>query len=168
VPVAGVHPRPDCPRPIRGALVTFDAHTGLVAALVATLPRASWQRCRTRYATNLMNVCPKASWGWVKVLLHSVCDQPYAASVHAPFDRIVDALADKLPYAADHLEQARADILAFTAYSKGAVAADLVQQPTGTSSTSASFETTADTNVILRRYATSYMIPGRRPFLAPW
>jgi hypothetical protein len=59
-------------------------------------------------------------------------------------------------------------ILAFTAYSNGAVAADLVQQPTGTSSTSASFETTADTNVILRRYATSYMIPEKRPFLAPW
>jgi hypothetical protein len=63
---------------------------------------------------------------------------------------------------ADILEQARADILAFTAYPKGAVAADLVQQPTGMSSTSASFETTVDTNVILRRYATSYMIPEKR------
>jgi hypothetical protein len=98
--------------------------------------------------------------------LHSVYDQPDAASVHAPFDRIVHALADELPSVADHLEQARADILTFTAYPKGAVAADLVQQPTGTSSTSAFFEPRADTNVILRRYATSYMIPEKRPFLA--
>jgi putative transposase len=65
-----------------------------------------------------MTVCPKASWGWVKALLHSVNDQPDAASVHAQFDRIVDAIADKLPPVADHLEQARADILAFTAYPK--------------------------------------------------
>jgi putative transposase len=28
-------------------LVTSDAHPGLVAAIAATLPGASWQRCRT-------------------------------------------------------------------------------------------------------------------------
>ena len=65
-----------------------------------------------------MAVTPKASWGWVKALLHSVYDQPDAASVHAQFDRIVDALADKLPAVAEHLETARDDILAFTAYPK--------------------------------------------------
>ena len=31
-------------------LVTSDAHAGLVAAIGATLPGASWQRCRTHYA----------------------------------------------------------------------------------------------------------------------
>jgi transposase-like protein len=36
------------------SLVTSDAHTGLVAALGATLPGASWQRCRTHYAANIM------------------------------------------------------------------------------------------------------------------
>jgi hypothetical protein len=30
--------------------------------------------------------------------------------------RVIDALAEKLPAAADHLEQARPDILAFTAF----------------------------------------------------
>ena len=100
------------------ALVTSDAHPGLVAAVGATVPGASWQRCRTHYAANLMAITPKASWGWVKALLHSVYDQPDAASVHAQFDRIVDALADKLPKVAEHLEQARADILAFTAFPK--------------------------------------------------
>ena len=41
-------------------LVTSDAHNGLVAAIGATLPGASWQRCRTHYAVNLMSVTPKA------------------------------------------------------------------------------------------------------------
>jgi putative transposase len=99
-------------------LVTSDAHAGMVAAIGATLPGATWQRCRTHYAANLMATCPKASWPWVKTLLHSVYDQPDAASVHVQFDRLVEAVADKLPKVADHLEAARADVLAFTAFPK--------------------------------------------------
>jgi transposase-like protein len=99
-------------------LVTSDAHRGLVDAIGATLPGAGWQRCRTHYAANLMAVCPKSSWPWVRALLHSVYDQPDAASVHAQFDRVLDALADKLPKVAEHLEAARADALAFTAFPK--------------------------------------------------
>jgi putative transposase len=99
-------------------LVTSDAHAGLTAAIGATLPGAAWQRCRTHYAANLMSITPKASWPWVKTLLHSVYDQPDADSVHAQFDRLVEAVADKLPKVADHLEAARADVLAFTAFPK--------------------------------------------------
>jgi putative transposase len=97
-------------------LVTSDAHRGLVEAIAANLPGASWQRCRTHYAANLMSVCPKSSWGWVKALLHSVYDQPDAEAVHAQYDRVLDALADKLSDVAEHLDQARADVLAFTAF----------------------------------------------------
>ncbi len=99
-------------------LVTSDAHSGLTAAIGATLPGASWQRCRTHYAANLMSVTPKASWPWVKTLLHPVYDQPDATAVHEQFDRVLDALADKLPAVVDHLETARADGLAFTAFPK--------------------------------------------------
>jgi putative transposase len=99
-------------------LVTSDAHAGLVAAIGATLPGATWQRCRTHYAANLMSVTPKSSWGWVKALLHSVYDQPDAPAVHAQFDRIIETLTDKLPAVAEHLETARADLLAFTEFPK--------------------------------------------------
>src|SRR3954463_13418901 len=100
------------------ALVTSDAHAGLVEAIGATLPGASWQRCRTHYAANLMSATPKSAWGWVKALLHSVYDQPDAEAVHAQFDRVLDTLADKLPAVAEHLDAARADILALTAFPK--------------------------------------------------
>jgi len=99
-------------------LVTSDAHAGLVSAIGAALPGASWQRCRTHYAANLMTATPKSSWPWVKALLHSIYDQPDAAAVHAQFDRVIDTLAEKLPKIADHLEAARADILAFTSFPK--------------------------------------------------
>jgi transposase-like protein len=99
-------------------LVTSDAHSGLTAAIGAALPGASWQRCRTHYAANLMSVTPKASWPWVRALLHSVFDQPDTDSVHAQFDRAVEALIEKLPKVAEHLLAARTDVLAFTAFPK--------------------------------------------------
>ena len=98
-------------------LVTSDAHAGLVAAIGATVG-GSWQRCRTHYAANLMSVTPKSSWPWVKTLLGTVFDQPDAESVHAQFDRVLDALEHKLPRSFEHLEAARDEILAFTAFPK--------------------------------------------------
>ena len=100
------------------ALVTSDAHSGLVNALGAALPGAAWQRCRTHYAANLMSACPKSSWPWVKTMLHSVYDQPDAASVHAQYDRVLDTLTGKHPAVAEHLDAARADVLAFTSFPK--------------------------------------------------
>ncbi|ACV05718.1 IS256 family transposase [Kytococcus sedentarius] len=99
-------------------LVTSDAHVGLVEALRANLPGATWQRCRTHYAANLMATCPKSMWPAVKAMLHSVYDQPDAPAVEAQFDRLLDYVAEKLPDVHDHLDAARADILAFTAFPK--------------------------------------------------
>nr|WP_282445472.1 IS256 family transposase [Micrococcus luteus] len=99
-------------------LVTSDAHTGLKDAIAANLPGATWQRCRTHYAANLMGITPKNMWPAVKAMLHSVYDQPDAASVHAQFDRLLDYVSEKLPTAAEHLDAARADILAFTTFPK--------------------------------------------------
>jgi putative transposase len=69
-------------------------------------------------AVNLMSVTPKSSWPWVRTLLHSVYDQPDAESVVAQYDRVLDALTDKLPKVAEHLDAARTDLLAFTAFPK--------------------------------------------------
>jgi len=99
-------------------LVTSDAHPGLVEAIAANLPGTSWQRCRTHYAANLMAVTPKSMWPAVKAMLHSVYDQPDAAAVHAQFDRLLDYVTDKLPAVAEHLADAREDILAFTGFPK--------------------------------------------------
>jgi putative transposase len=99
-------------------LVTSDAHPGLVEAIAANLPGASWQRCRTHYAANLMSACPKSAWPAVKTMLHSVYDQPDAEAVHAQFDKLLDSMTEKLPAVAEHLDAARADVLAFTAFPK--------------------------------------------------
>jgi len=100
------------------ALVTSDAHRGLVEAIGATLPGASWQRCRTHYTTNLMSVCPKHAWGGVKAMLHSVFDQIDADAVHTQYDKLLDNVR-KLPEVHAHLDTARDDILAFTKFPRG-------------------------------------------------
>ena len=99
-------------------LVTSDAHAGLVEAIAANLPGAAWQRCRTHYAANLMSVTPKSMWPAVKAMLHSVYDQPDSDAVQAQFERLLDYVEAKLPDVHAHLDAARADILAFTAFPK--------------------------------------------------
>jgi len=54
----------------------------------------------------------------VRTLLHFVFNQPNAESVVAQYDRVLDALTDKLPKVAEHLDAARADLLPFTAFPK--------------------------------------------------
>ncbi len=72
--------------------------------------------CRTHYARNLGTKVPKSAQPWVLTLLRTVFDQPDAVEVAAQFDRVVDALAAKFPAAADHLADARDDLLAFAAF----------------------------------------------------
>src|SRR5699024_11916230 len=84
-------------------LVAGDAHAGLVEAIAARLLGASWQRCRTHCAANLMSICPKGMWPAVKAMLHSVDDQPDVTAVNAQFERLLDYVGEKLPAVAEHL-----------------------------------------------------------------
>ena len=97
-------------------LVVSDAHRGLVAAIGAALPGAQWQRCRTHYLRNLLTKVPKSAQPWVATLVRTIFDQPDAEAVHAQYARVVTAIAERFPDAADHLDDARAELLAFTAF----------------------------------------------------
>ncbi|MDG4820435.1 IS256 family transposase [Asanoa sp. WMMD1127] len=97
-------------------LVVSDAHRGLVAAIGAALPGAGWQRCRTHYLRNLLTKVPKSAQPWVATLVRTVFDQPDPDSVRAQYDRAVTAIAERFPAAAEHLDDARGELLAFTAF----------------------------------------------------
>jgi transposase-like protein len=59
---------------------------------------------------------PKTAQPWVSTLVRAISGQPDAASVRARHAQVVAALEARLPAAAAHLDEARDDILAFTAF----------------------------------------------------
>ena len=65
-----------------------------------------------------MSITPKTQWPWVKTMLHSIYDQPDRKGVEEQYDRMLDALSGKLPKVAAHLDDARAELLAFTGFPK--------------------------------------------------
>jgi putative transposase len=97
-------------------LVVSDAHPGLKAAIGAALSGAGWQRCRTHYTANLQTIVPKSAAGLVGTLVRSIFDQPDAEHVHRQHQLVVDELAKRFPAAAEHLADAKDEILAFTAF----------------------------------------------------
>jgi hypothetical protein len=108
-----------------------DAHAGLVDAIGATLPGASWQRCRTHYARNLLSQVPKSAQPWVATLLRTVFEQPDAKAVRQQMATVIAALDERFPKAAEHLERAREDLLAFAAFPPRGLEVDLVEQSAG-------------------------------------
>ncbi len=98
------------------ALVTSDAHVGLREAIAACLPGACWQRCRTHFIRNLLGRVPKSAQRAAATLVRSIFDQPDAAAVRDQHARVVAQLDERFPHAAQLLDDARDDLLAFAAF----------------------------------------------------
>lgn len=99
-------------------LAISDAHPGLTDAIAAVLPGASWQRCRTHFARNLLTRVPKAAQDLVATLLRSIFAQPDHDAVWTQHERVVTQLTERFPAAATLLTDAGPDLLAFTACPK--------------------------------------------------
>jgi putative transposase len=99
-------------------LVTSDAHPGLVDAIAAALPGASWQRCRTHFMRNLLTRVPKSAQSFAATIVRTIFAQPDADSVREQHRRIVAQLEGRFPEAAALLDEAGPEILAFTAQPK--------------------------------------------------
>jgi putative transposase len=99
-------------------LVISDAHAGLIGGVAAALPGASWQRCRTHFLRNLLTRVPKAAQDFVATLVRSIFAQPDAEAVWAQCDRVAEQLSERFPEAARKLDEAREEILAFSAFPK--------------------------------------------------
>ncbi len=99
-------------------LVTSDAHPGLVDAIQATLPGASWQRCRTHFMRNLLTRVPKSAQSFVATMVRTIFAQPDAETVREQHRRIVDQLEARFPEAAALLEEGGPDLLAFSPFPK--------------------------------------------------
>jgi putative transposase len=97
-------------------LVISDAHEGLTAAIRRNFQGASWQRCRVHFARNVLAKVPKGSADMVAAALRTVFVHPDPAELSAAWDRVADTFAAQFPKVADLMNQAKTDVLAFSAF----------------------------------------------------
>ena len=96
-------------------LAISDDHLGLVDAIASVLG-CTWQRCRTHFARNVLTRVPKAAQGMVAALVRSIFAQGSPDEVWAQHARVVSQLQERFPEAAQLLDDAREDVLAFTGF----------------------------------------------------
>lgn len=99
-------------------LVVSDAHEGLKNAIGKVLHGASWQRCRTHFMRNLLSKVPKSAQSLVATLVRGIFEQPDSEAVLRMHAEVVEKLEAKFAKAAELLEEAGPDVLAFTAFPK--------------------------------------------------
>ena len=97
-------------------LVISDQHAGLVAALRRILQGACHQRCRVHFARNLLALVPKSHKDMVAAVFRTIFAQPDAATVAATWDSVRDQLAAAFPKIGPLMDEAKTEVLAFTAF----------------------------------------------------
>ena len=99
-------------------LVISDQHAGLVKALTRCFAGAAHQRCRVHFARNLLSLVTKSHKDMVAALFRTIFAQPDATAVHATWDDVRDQLAKAFPKIGPFMDDAKAEVLAFTAFPK--------------------------------------------------
>jgi transposase-like protein len=99
-------------------LVISDQHSGLVAALRKSFQGSSHQRCRVHFARNLLALVPRSHTDMVAALFRTIFVQPDADNVSATWDQVRDQLAGKFPKIGSLMDDAKAEVLAFSCFPK--------------------------------------------------
>lgn len=91
-------------RGLRGmAVVTSDAHEGLVAALHDVWPDAAWQRCQAHFSRNVSDAAPKRLRAGLRSEMAEMLDCRTLAEAAARRDRILADYAEEAPQACERL-----------------------------------------------------------------
>jgi putative transposase len=97
-------------------LVVSDAHLGLREAITTVLTGASWQRCRVHFMRNALARVPRGAQAMVAAAIRTIFAQPDRESAELQLRWVADNLRQRFTAAADQLEEAEADILAYTTF----------------------------------------------------
>jgi len=96
--------------------VVSDGHSGLKAAIEAVFHGASWQRCRVHFMRNVLALIPKAEKAMVAALLRTIFAQPQREAAGEQLGLVCDLLDKRWPNAAQLVQSAEDNILAYMAF----------------------------------------------------
>lgn len=97
-------------------LVISDQHAGLVAALRRSFQGVAHQRCRVHFARNLLALVPRTHVDMVFAVFRTIFAQPNPKAVAATWDEVRDQLAAAFPKIGPLMDDAKAEVLAFSAF----------------------------------------------------
>ncbi|MBA8962929.1 MULTISPECIES: IS256 family transposase [Rhodococcus] len=97
-------------------LVISDQHAGLVAALRRSFQGSGHQRCRVHFARNLLAHVPKSHADMVAAVFRTIFAQPDPATAASTWDEVRDQLAGRFPKIGPLMDQAKAEVLAFSTF----------------------------------------------------
>ena len=97
-------------------LVISDQHAGLIAALRRSFQGVAHQRCRVHFARNLLALVPKSHQDMVAAVFRTIFAQPDPDTVATTWDQVRDQLGDRFPKIAVLMDDAKAEVLAFSAF----------------------------------------------------
>jgi transposase-like protein len=103
-------------RGLRGVrLVIADDHKGLRAA-ASKVFHASLQRCRVHWMRSALAHVPAKQRPAVVAMLKTIFAQETAADARSQWNSVADALRERAPKLAELMDNAREDVLAYTAF----------------------------------------------------
>jgi transposase-like protein len=97
-------------------LVISDQHAGLVKALSRCFAGASHQRCRVHFTRNLLALVPKSHKDMVAAVFRTIFAQPDADAVGTTWNHVRNELANAFPKIGPLMDDAKAEVLAFTTF----------------------------------------------------
>jgi transposase-like protein len=105
-------------RGLRGVkLVIADDHKGLRAA-ASKVFHATLQRCRVHWMRNALGHIPVKQRPAVIAMIKTIFAQESAQDARAQWNSVADALRERVPRLAELMDEARDDVLAYTAFPK--------------------------------------------------
>lgn len=99
-------------------LVISDQHSGLVKALSRSFQGVAHRRCRVHFARNLLAHVPKSHVDMVAAVFRTIFAQPGKEAVSTAWDQVRDQLAASAPKIGPLMDEAKAEVLAFTGFPK--------------------------------------------------
>ena len=99
-------------------LIISDAHSGLVSAIQASFPGASWQRCKVHFMRNILAYVPQKEKKSFASVIKEIWLAPTADLARKRAYDVMDAYAKHFPKAVQCLENVLEDSLTFYAFPK--------------------------------------------------